>query len=160
MYEYYKSLLTKEGIPKFLEKYLKHKETVFNITDAHKDAIQEFYRFKKEYKLIHLATKANRKVDAQDMFYDNFTIDGEEKEVIYAYSDGSIPFMNSEYNSFVTTDGRILGMLKTTGSDASVFSLVDSTNVIATRIDTQLSILYSKETVMNEGTFKEIPVSR
>ena len=149
--------ITKEnsGTVPFLEKYLKHKETVFNITDAHKDAIQEFYRFKKEYKLIHLATKANRKVDAQDIFYDNFTIDGEEKEVIYAYSDGSIPFMNSEYNSFVTTDGRILGMLKTTGSDASVFALVDSTNVIATRIDTQLSILYSKETVMNEGTFKE-----
>ena len=149
--------ITKEnsGAVPFLEKYLNHKEKVFNITDEHKAAIQEFYRYKKEYKLIHLASKANVKLDAQDMFYDNFTIDGEEKEVIYAFSDGSIPFMNSEYNSFVTADGRILGKLQKTAIDESVFAIVDDTNVIATRIDNQLSILYSKETLMTEGKFKE-----
>ena len=89
------------------------------------------------------------------MLYDAFTIDEKEQEVIYAYADGSIPFMNSDYNSFVTTDGRILGMLNSKGNDASIFSLVDDVNVIGTRIDTQLSILYSKETLMTEGKFKE-----
>ena len=143
-----------ETVP-FLEKYLKHKATVFNITNEHKSAIEEFYRYKKEYKLIHLPSKTSIDIQAKDMLYDAFTIDGEEKEAIYAYSDGSIPFMNSDYNSFVTTDGRILGMLNSKGNDASVFSLVDDTNVIGTRIDTQLSILYNKETLMTEGTFKE-----
>ena len=149
--------ITKENsdtVP-FLEKYLKHKETVFKITDEHKKAIEEFYRYKKEYKLIHLPSKTSVDIQAKDMLYDAFTIDGEEKEVIYAYADGSIPFMNSDYNSFVTTDGRILGMLNSKGNDASVFSLIDGTNIIGTRIDTQLSILYNKETLMTEGTFKE-----
>ena len=147
--------ITKENsatVP-FLEKYLKHKEKVFNITDEHKDAIQEFYRYKKEYKLIHLPSKASVIVNAQDMFYDKYTIDGEEQEVIYAYVDGSIPYMNAEYNSYVTTDGRVIGKLNTTGSEASVFALVDDTNVVATRIDTQLSILYNKEKVMADGSF-------
>jgi hypothetical protein len=149
--------ITKENsdtVP-FLEKYLKHKETVFGITDEHKSAIEEFYRYKKEYKLIHLPSKTSVDVQSKDMLYDAFTIDGEEKEVIYAYADGSIPFMNSDYNSFVTTDGRILGMLNSKGNDASVFSIIDGTNIIGTRIDTQLSILYNKETLMTEGTFKE-----
>ncbi len=149
--------ITKENsatVP-FLEKYLKHKENVFNITDEHKNAIQEFYRYKKEYKLINLPTKTSVNIDARDMFYDNFTIKGEEKEAIYAYPDGSIPFMNTEYNSFVTTDGRILGMLETKGNTASVFALVDDTNIIATRIDTKLSILYDKEKLIKEGVFKE-----
>lgn len=149
--------ITKENsdtVP-FLEKYLKHKETVFGITDEHKSAIEEFYRYKKEYKLIHLPSKTSVDIQSKDMLYDAFTIDGEEKEVIYAYADGSIPFMNSDYNSFVTTDGRILGMLNSKGNDASVFSIIDGTNIIGTRIDTQLSILYNKETLMTEGTFKE-----
>ncbi len=148
--------MTKENsaeVP-FLEKYLKHKETVFNITDEHKDAIQEFYRYKKEYKLIHLPSKTTVSVNAQDMFYDKFTINGEENEVIYAYADGSIPFMNAEYNSYVTTDGRVLGKLNTTGNEASVFSIVDDTNIIATRIDTQLSIIYNKAKVMADGKFE------
>ena len=139
----------------FLEKYLNHKEKVFNISDEHKTAIQEFYKYKKEYKLIHLASKASVKVDARDMFYDAFTLEGEEKEVIYAYADGSIPFMNETYNSFVTTDGRILGMLNSAGNEPSVFSLVDDTNVIATRTDTQLSILYDKVRLMAGEGFKE-----
>ncbi len=149
--------ITKENsdtVP-FLEKYLKHKETVFGITAEHKSAIEEFYRYKKEYKLIHLPSKTSVDIQSRDMLYDAFTIDGEEKEVIYAYADGSIPFMNSDYNSFVTTDGRILGMLNSKGNDASVFSIIDGTNIIGTRIDTQLSILYNKETLMTEGKFKE-----
>lgn len=148
--------ITKEnsGEVPFLEKYLKHKEEIFNITDEHKDAIQEFYRYKKEYKLIHLPSKTSVKVNANDMFYDKYTIDGEEQEVIYAYADGSIPFMNAEYNSFVTTDGKLLGKLNTTGSEASVFALIDDTNIVATRIDTQLSILYSKEKVLANESFE------
>ena len=149
--------VTKENsdVVPFLEKYLKHKEKIFNITDEHKNAIEEFYRYKKEYKLIHLPSKTSISIQAKDMLYDAFTIDEKEQEVIYAYADGSIPFMNSDYNSFVTTDGRILGMLNSKGNDASIFSLVDDVNVIGTRIDTQLSILYSKETLMTEGKFKE-----
>ena len=144
-----------ETVP-FLEKYLKHKESIFNITEEHKNAIQEFYRYKKIYQLINLPSKkATGEMNTKDMLYDAFTIDGEEKEVIYAYADGSIPFMNSENNSFVTTDGRILGLLSSKGNDASIFSLVDEYNIIATRIDTQLSILYNKEKAMNEGAWKE-----
>jgi len=149
--------ITKENsdtVP-FLEKYLKHKEKVFGITAEHKSAIEEFYRYKKEYKLIHLPSKTSVDIQSRDMLYDAFTIEGKEKEVIYAYADGSIPFINSDYNSFVTTDGRILGMLNSKGNDASVFSIIDGTNIIGTRIDTQLSILYNKETLMTEGTFKE-----